>query len=112
SDYWIVKLAPAATSDVTLQLESTARLSAINVVPNPVQNTAMLRIECDAEAEYVIELISAFGTVVKQQSVHLGIGEQAVHLTNMESLPAGSYEVLVSRGNKPFTRGRVVVAGK
>ena len=108
-DYWIVKLAPA-TSDV--QPEPAANLSPLTIHPNPAHTTAMLNIQSPAEAEYTIELISPLGQVVKRQSAQLGVGEQTVHLTNLESLPAGSYEVIVSGGGKQVARGRLVLLGE
>ena len=109
ADFWIVKLAPA-TSDV--QQEPTATLAPLTIHPNPAHTTAMLKIQSPTEAEYTIELISPLGEVVKRQSAQLGLGEQTVPLTNLESLPAGSYEVIVSGGGKQVARGRLVVVGK
>ncbi|MCC7436868.1 MAG: T9SS C-terminal target domain-containing protein [Armatimonadetes bacterium] len=109
SDYWIVKLGPI-TSDV--QPEQTATIAAITILPNPARSSAVLRIGSDAEGEYLIELVSAAGEVVKRQSVHLGIGQQEVHLQDIEQLPAGSYEVVATRGSQPFARGRLVLLGE
>ncbi|MBL7989239.1 MAG: T9SS C-terminal target domain-containing protein [Chlorobi bacterium] len=109
SDYWIVKLGPI-TSDV--QPEPTANLSPLTILPNPAHTTAMLNIQSPAEAEYTIELISPLGEVLKRQSAQLGLGEQTVPLTNLESLPAGSYEVIVSGGGKQVARGRLVLLGE
>ncbi|MBL7989099.1 MAG: T9SS type A sorting domain-containing protein [Chlorobi bacterium] len=109
ADFWIVKLAPA-TSDV--QQEPTATLAPLTILPNPAHTTAMLKLQTPAEAEYTIELISPLGQVVKRQSVQIGLGEQTVHLTNLESLPAGSYEVIVSGGGKQFAHSRLVLLGE
>ncbi|MCC7438427.1 MAG: T9SS C-terminal target domain-containing protein [Armatimonadetes bacterium] len=111
-DYWIVKLAPPTSSAPTFQPEPSARLSEITIQPNPAQNSALLKIETTAEAEYTIELISPLGEVVRRQRVHLGIGEQEVHLRDMELFPAGSYEVVGTRGSQPFARGRLVLLGE
>ena len=108
-DYWIVKLAPA-TSDV--QPEPAANLSPLTIHPNPAHTTAMLKIQPPDEAEYTIELISPLSQVVKRQSAQLGLGEQSVHLTNLESLPAGSYEVIVSGGGKQVAHSRLVLLGE
>jgi hypothetical protein len=108
-DFWVVKLAPA-TSDV--QQEPAATMAALTILPNPTHTTAMLKIESPAETEYMIELISPLGEVVKRQIAQLGLGEQTVHLTNLESLPAGSYEVIVSGGGKQFAHSRLVLLGE
>ncbi|MBL7989240.1 MAG: T9SS C-terminal target domain-containing protein [Chlorobi bacterium] len=108
-DSWIVKLAPP-TSDV--QQEPTATLAALTILPNPAHTTAMLKIQTPAEAEYTIELILPLGEVVKRQSAQLGLGEQTVPLTNLESLPAGSYEVIVAGGGKQVAHSRLVLLGE
>ena len=108
-DYWIVKLAPP-TSDV--QQEPAATMAALTILPNPAHTTAMLNIQSPAEAEYTIELISPLGEVVKRQSAQLGLGEQTVPLTNLESLPAGSYEVIVAGGGKQVAHSRLVLLGE
>ncbi|MCC7436869.1 MAG: T9SS C-terminal target domain-containing protein [Armatimonadetes bacterium] len=111
TDYWIVKLG-YGTSDVPLQAEPTAGLASISVVPNPAWSSAVLGIGSNAEGEYTIELISPLGEVVRRESVHLGIGQQEVRLQDIEQLPAGSYEVLIQHGNRPYASGRLVLLGR
>ena len=71
------------------------RLIRIQLIPNPVSDTARLLIASPEEQASLIRLINAAGQVVYQRSQPLTEGLQTVPL-DLSGLPAGLYQVTVS----------------
>jgi hypothetical protein len=93
---------------ITLQ-SGNRQLAAVNVFPNPVQNTQSLHIAFEAQekATVTLQLLDMMGTVIKTENQSADSGRNTYSL-DMNSVKPGMYLVQVTSGSAKETT-RVVV---
>lgn len=70
----------------------------LQVVPNPVVESAQIRFNSSASSSVLLEVFNIFGQRVKVQRLDIGMGEQSVMLP-IQQWPKGTYQVRISNGN-------------
>ena len=98
--------------DFTDNSSTPEREMTINVMPNPADDFSTIVIELPETANVSIEALDATGRVVKQLLPQqlLTAGTTTVEWTNMNTLPAGMYHVVILRDGRilPNLTQRVV----
>lgn len=98
----------ARYSNVVSVRKNTKGGMKMNIVPNPANTIAQLKLETVAAGKGSVTITDAAGRRVLQQSVSVAAGSNSILLNNLASLSTGIYTVKVLVGNDVFTDKLVI----